>query len=46
MIPPPTLNKVGTVMIDRRVRLDIVGNVLHGLCSSLEQSGKSVLELV
>jgi hypothetical protein len=46
MIPPPTLDEVRGVMIDRRVRSDIVGNVLDGLCGSLERSGESVLELV
>lgn len=32
MVPPPTLDKVGNVVIDRRVSLDAVGNVFHSLC--------------
>lgn len=36
MIPSPTLNEVRDVMIDRRVCLDIVGNVFHGLCGPLQ----------
>ena len=30
--------------MDRRVSLDVVGNVLHGLCGLLEWSGEKVLE--
>ena len=33
-------------MIYRWVRLDIVGNVLDGLCGSLQPSGEGVLEPV
>lgn len=44
MIPSPTLDKVRNVVIDRRVRLDMVGNVFHSLCSLLQMSAESVLD--
>jgi len=46
MVPSPALDKIRGIMIDRRVRLDIVGNVLHSLCDSLQRSAGNVLELV
>lgn len=32
MVPSPALDKVRNVVTDRRVSLDIVGNVFHSLC--------------